>query len=637
MVLAVVQDKYAEVDFFETLDLDALPTAGNLLIVWESLRETDLDSAVSPGPNGFTVHPNAAVHANSDSARLSIREVEPGDSATLTGMTPGSMAYAVEVSGWDSWEWGDGLENQTLDPISFDVDMAGEGWAFLGLIWRTPTDFATEAIAPTGDTVELNDAKSGLGFVYHPLSWVAYTPVDSNGTVAVTGDPNGALTHTWAGEALSIYVGGDLPEPPPVDPGYETPDPPHAILEIYVHDEGATRWGTATWGDDPPTGTTGIWSGEGWQDITPQGINAHVTFGSTRAERGILARQEAQSWLVTTYDPDRVLDPGNVDSPYYPQLISGVPIRLSNAGSGRVVRTAVVDRISYQYKRPDYRGTILASSTIARLYRAEVPADSILGDTLRERIIDAVTSSGIAIGGIAITGFDDSYPDIPLATLGENPRTVWETIYQACEEVGWIPYEDEHGTIQVRPYGNPVDRGSEITYANLEDLTSESSEDGVYSVVRVLNEDGSAVVERVAAPLPRYGRVAFTDRENVRTIDPDGYAAAILADRAWPGITWTPGTVWAFDAAEVDFYCSLELVERVGLVFPGVLDVSGVILGMEVWVESRTAERSRWLFLPHMAVDGSSSPGAPALLVADDDGSFLMADDGSGDYLEADG
>src|SRR6185503_6567789 len=102
MVLAVVQDKYAEVDFFETLDLDALPTAGNLLIVWESLRETDLDSAVSPGPNGFTVHPNAAVHANSDSARLSIREVEPGDSATLTGMTPGSMAYAVEVSGWDS-------------------------------------------------------------------------------------------------------------------------------------------------------------------------------------------------------------------------------------------------------------------------------------------------------------------------------------------------------------------------------------------------------------------------------------------------------------------------------------------------------------------------------------------------------
>ena len=201
MALAVVQSKYVEVDFFETVELDDLPTDGNLLVSWEAFREIDVDG-FDP-PNGFTVHPGAGVMANLDSGRLSIREVQPGDSATLTGYPPGVMAYVVEISGWESWEWGDALEGQTSDPISFDVDMAGEGWALLGLIWRTPTDFATEAIAPTGDTVELHDRKGGTSANFHPLSWVVYTPVDSDGTVAVTGDPNGAITHTWAGEALT--------------------------------------------------------------------------------------------------------------------------------------------------------------------------------------------------------------------------------------------------------------------------------------------------------------------------------------------------------------------------------------------------------------------------------------------------
>lgn len=428
------------------------------------------------------------------------------------------------------------------------------------------------------------------------------------------------------------------PDAPPVDPGYDPPDSGHAILELYIHDEDASRWDVATWGDNDGIveGTEGVWSGAAWQDVTPQGVNAHIRWGTSRPERGILAIQEAQDWLVTTYDPDRVLDPGNLDGPYWPQLVSGVPIRISSSGSGRVIRTGIVDRISYKYKAPEYRGQIRASSTIATAWRADVPEDAILGDTLRERLRDAVTASGVAIGGIPVLGNTstvDEYPDLPLSPKLEGARRLWEHIYKAGEEVLWVVYEDNAGTLRVRPWGGPLDRGAIITYENLEDLEAASSEDGVYSVVRVNDETGTPV-ERVVAPLPRYGRRAYERDET--TIDAEAWADAVLADRAWPGVLWTPGTVWCFDQADLDFMAGLEILERVTISVPGAVEITGRLLGMELWVQARDAERTQWLFLPRIATDGAVSLGGADLLVSDDGGDTLVADDGSGDYLEAD-
>jgi hypothetical protein len=442
----------------------------------------------------------------------------------------------------------------------------------------------------------------------------------------------GTSIFTWE------IFGETAPTEPPVDPGYEEPDPGHAILEIYVHDEDATRWGTATWSADlTPTGTEGIWSGAGWQDVTPQGVRAHVTWGSSRPERGILAVQEAQSWRVETYDPDRILDPGNESSPFAPQLVSGVPIRISNSASGRVIRTGIIDRIAYRYRAPEYRGDIIATSTIANAWRADVPDDSVLGDTLRERIRDAVIASGVAIGGIPILGNDDSYPDIPLSPRIEGAANLWTHISKAGEEVHWVIYEDAAGTLQARPWGGPMDRGSEITYENLEDLEAASTEDGVYSVVRVTDDTTPTpvVIERVAAPLPRYGRRVYERDET--TILADSWADAVLADRAWPGVRWTPGTVWCFDAADVDFMASLEIMERVRIVVPGVVDVSGVLLGMEMWVEALDDDTTRWHFLPRIATEGSTALGMTILVADDGSGDFLVDDDGGTDFLEYEG
>lgn len=93
--------------------------------------------------------------------------------------------------------------------------------------------------------------------------------------------------------------------------------------------------------------------------------------------------------------------------------------------------------------------------------------------------------------------------------------------------------------------------------------------------------------------------------------------------------------MWAFDQADVDYFGTLEIMERVGLVVPGVLDVSATVLGMELWVEQRTQQRARWLFMPRLATAGAASLGTTSL-VSDGTGEFLLADDGSGDYLEED-
>ena len=56
-----------------------------------------------------------------------------------------------------------------------------------------------------------------------------------------------------------------------------------------------SRWGIATWATGAATGTEGIWSAAGWQDVTPEGVNAHIMWGSRDPDNGILARQNAAS------------------------------------------------------------------------------------------------------------------------------------------------------------------------------------------------------------------------------------------------------------------------------------------------------------------------------------------------------
>ena len=535
---------------------------------------------------------------------------------TYHGYLVSDLGIARDVS--ELKVWGD--VECGADPIlhwSIESSDDGSSWT---LEEYTASEFGTQGTGTHGER-----------FVLTSTSTHRFWRVHYQTTIVGLGFRCGTEIHTWE------IFGETPPTEPPVDPGYEPPDVGRAILEIYVHDEDASRWGEATWATGPATGTEGVWSAAGWHDVTPQGVRAHITWGASRPERGILAVQEAQSWNVETYDPDRKLDPGNADSPWAPQLVSGVPIRISNATSGYVIRTGVIDRIRYQHKAPAYRGEIVGSSTIAVAYRASVPDDAILGDTLRERLGDALAAAEIAIGGVPIlasTSTIDNYPDLPLSPWVRDNANLWQIIQAAGEEVLWVIYEDNRGTLRARPWGGPLDRGREITYANLEDLESSSSEDGVYSVVVVQPADpDDPPITRQAAPLPRYGRIPYT--RSLTTIDPVSWGDAVLADRAWPGITWTPGVIWCFDATELDYFSTLELMERVRIVVPGAVDVAGTLLGMELWVEQRDETRARWLFLPRLATTGAATLGTTTL-VSDQGGDFLVDDTTGTDYLEVD-
>lgn len=414
-------------------------------------------------------------------------------------------------------------------------------------------------------------------------------------------------------------------------------EPARAILEIYVHDEDASRWGTATWATGAATGTEGIWSAAGWQDVTPQGVTAHIIWGSREPDKGILARQNAASWNVETYDPDRILDPGNADSPYYPQIVAGTPIRISHDTT--IIRTGLIDRIGYKYKAPDYRGQLLCTDTISLLNQAKVPEDSILGDTLITRVQDAIEAAGVAVGGIPLppSGAGFTYPAIaPLDTDNPRERSVWDHITAACEEVLFVPFIGNTAGLGLRNWGFPLDRGREITAANLEDLESVSHEDGLYSVVRVQGDDPLvAPIEREAAPLPRYGRRVYERTE--LTVDPEGFADAVLQERSWPGVRYSPGTIHCWTAEDVDYFGSLQIMERVTVTVPGTVSVEGRILGGELWVQhfQGSDDGATWQFTFAVATEGSTAIGLTTL-VSSQAGDTLLDSQTETDYLEAD-
>jgi hypothetical protein len=458
--------------------------------------------------------------------------------------------------------------------------------------------------------------------------------------VTIVPDAGQTMT-TDATDAGAVIDLEGTPPPEPTDPGYEAPLPAKAILEIYVHDESASRWGTATWATGPATGTEGIWSAAGWTDITPEGVLVHVRWGAQRPERGILADQDAASWKVDSYDPDRRLDPGNDSSPFYPQLVPGLPIRISH--DGFVIRTGLCDVIGYSFHAPEYQGTILATDTIAPLNQAMVPDASVLGDTLFDRARDALAAADIAIGGLSIMPslYGIRYGSPPVSYLNgpdlsaQQPGevSVWSHIREAAREVLHIVSIDRHGTLSFRPWGMPIPGPVELTAPILMDMLSIISEDGVYSVVRVKDEPGTGEIEREADPFPRYGRRIY--ERQLTTIDPDAFADAVLADRAWPGVQWRPGTLRPRTAAEVTMLAGIRTMERIDLSIPAVT-VSGIVLGGELWAQHRAnAEGAEWRFRFSVMTEGSSVLGE-TILVADVTGDILLDDETGTDYLTPD-
>jgi hypothetical protein len=407
------------------------------------------------------------------------------------------------------------------------------------------------------------------------------------------------------------------PEPPP----YEPPEPGQAIVEIYVTDPDGYRWDEALW--DAAT-----WSDDEWVSITPWVIFADLTWGADRADPGILADQKAGSWVVQTHDPDRVLDPGNAESQFYPLLVPDLPIRVNHEGV--TVRTGQVTDV--QYSHAEHGGRIAASDAIARASRASVPPGTALGDTFLTRIEDAIAGAGIQLHVAVRNGWIMEHalaPDDP-----DAKRTVWQRISEAARELLAVPWVDRDGHIRVTAWDDDTDRGLTIDSSIMVDLAPFVSYDGLYSVVRALDADGVTIAESKAAPLPAYGEVVYERTEP--TIDSESWTARVLADRVGAVLRYRPGTIVPMTAEDNDALVDMELLDIITLSFPEAdppISVRARVLGARVRVTDRTKQlpavltRWEWTLLTTIVPDQpliSDNDASIRYLLSDADGvSFL--------------
>lgn len=482
----------------------------------------------------------------------------------------------------------------------------------------------TYSPAPTdGYTVEVSD--DGSSWTSTPATQSAVTIGGQGGTSLVLDDEPEAswvrLSFTHAGgfffnRRITTWaiLGDDVPDDgpsPPSPPDVIHPMPPaHAILEIYVGDPLGARWDEALWDVD-------TWAGSGWVDVTPQGVFAVVSWGVDRPERGILADTVAGTWEVATFDPERILDPSNADSPYVGFLVPGLPIRLSHRS--RIIRTGIVQTMRYTFSSGT--GRIRATDKVALAAQATVPADTILSDTLHQRARDAIAAGGI---DLAVEPTPGGTP-IPLSPAPEGEASVWSVIADAAREVHYLPYLDENAMLRFARYSRPLYQGAEITGARLEDLEVEVSDDALVSVVRATDPDDGDIERRIT-PLPRYGEHVYS--RDGTTINADAWAEAILVDRGSAALQWTAGRIRSETADEVEYAARRRINEVLTILVAEqspTVEVRARILGARVRVEDfgrYGGPTWEWYF---QTVTAAAEP-----LVDDDDGFTVLVDDDDG-------
>lgn len=435
----------------------------------------------------------------------------------------------------------------------------------------------------------------------------------------------GAIVYGFTGEE------GAEPEPPPdADPDapYVPPPPARALIELYLPVEGGARWDVALWDVD-------TWGASEWTDITPQCVSADVSWGTTQPDLGILAPPEAGKWTITTFDPDRLLDPSNLDSPYYPHVRSLTPIRVTTRGY--VVRQGHLDFVRHAFASTDEDdwarpGMLRATDNIAILAGAEVPSDTVLPDTLWARAAAVIAAADVRVP------LGTPREDVDVAPWEPGDFRAWEIILATAQEVGYVPYLTNVGMLHFRAWDDPIDRDSTIGSPEMVELAVETSDAGLVSVVQVVDElDGE--IERRITPTPPYGRRVH--RRDLTTIDGEAYADRILADRGAQALRWRPGAIRPADASAVEWYARREINEIVTLSHEGADPAAEAltrILGGRFYIRDLgELAGPDWRFYFACNTEAAEPLYADDSLIGEPSNVLLVSDDDENDYLYPDG
>jgi hypothetical protein len=519
-------------------------------------------------------------------------------------VSPGGTQTAYLVTDLGAPRWASGMvirgDSECSSPFDWEVYRSTNGTD-----WSIVQQSTTYTANPGGPDVHEIDFDTDEQARYWRIRWQR----------TVAGFSCGVEINTW-----EITEGAE-PTPGPPPPDYEPGEPGQAIIEIYVDDPDGYRWDVAEWDE-------ATWAEADWISITEWCIFADLTWGAERPDAGILADQVAGSWVIETHDPERVLDPANAESQFYPHLVPELPIRVNH--NSRTVRTGQVSIITYSHEREG--GRISASDAISRASRAKVPPGTALGDTFLGRTTDAVNGAGITLWVSFPSG---ELMDRPLASADVDARrSAWQRISEAARELLAVAWVDRDGHIRVTEWDADTDRGQVIGSDQLTDLVAWVSHDGLYSVVRALDSDEITIAEAARTPLPAYGEIVYERTEP--TIDAADWVQRVLADRYGAVLRYKPGTIVPQTAAQQDAMADMELMDIVTLSFPETdppIEVRARVLGCRVRVTDRTKvlpnvlTRWEWTLLTTIV------PSEP--LIADDEDPlmFLVSDEDGTTFL----
>jgi len=321
-----------------------------------------------------------------------------------------------------------------------------------------------------------------------------------------------------------------------------------SAIEIFGPPPGAMRWGTedAIWGGPGVT-----WAAPDWQNVTPQSMNARVSWGADTVQ-GVLSIPAAGDWTVTTYDPGRILDPSNNESPYSSALHPGNPVRLrfvaTDGTLSRVVRQGKIDTISFNIDT--LQGSLRATDGVAGLVAARIPkATAGAPSTLR-----AMARWAIGIAGVTATVEPDPIdgdtglpvPDPPIGSPLTDEASVWQWLLTGALDALHAVWMDNNQVLRFRSFGSPRDLGLTLGGDDgiaFDDLDTESSLQGVYS--RIIAFSSAAPTTPISKRDDEsYGKFGDTFFQRDRPVaDGNFWATSVLADRSRSDLTYRVGTL----------------------------------------------------------------------------------------------
>src|SRR6187431_2720227 len=136
------------------------------------------------------------------------------------------------------------------------------------------------------------------------------------------------------------------------------------IIQIWAAEEN-DKWDIAKWDE-------ALWAGPKWREVTAQIMNLQMTWGADD-NQGALSTPAAGSWSLVTYDPQRLLDPANIESPFASFLRPGGLMRIlyrASDNSIRSIRKGYIDEVEFDIA--SMQGKIRGSDGISLMVKAKL-------------------------------------------------------------------------------------------------------------------------------------------------------------------------------------------------------------------------------------------------------------------------